>query len=83
LQKIKASTLAHFVGESSMSKLSLVFVEKKTWESWISVFDAWKQGELIGEDGKDPTIIPRLPQAHITKMNVAPTLGLRDSNLVS
>jgi hypothetical protein len=76
LQKIKVSILAHFVGESSMSKLPLVFVKKKTWESWISVFDAWEQGELIGEDGKDPTIIPRLPQAHITKMDVAPTLGL-------
>jgi hypothetical protein len=58
LQKIKASILAHFVDESSMSKLLLVFVEKKTWESWISVFDAWERGELIGEDGKDPTISP-------------------------
>jgi hypothetical protein len=82
LQKIKASILTHFVGESSMNKLPLVFVEKKTWESWILVFDAWDRGELIGEDGKDPTIIPRLPQAHITKMDVAPTLGLWDSDLV-
>jgi hypothetical protein len=82
LQKIKASILAHFIGESSMSKLPLVFVEKKTWESWISVFDAWEQGELIGEDGKDPTLIPRLPQAHIMKTDVASTLGLRDSDLV-
>jgi hypothetical protein len=65
-----------------MSKLPLVFVEKKTWESWISVFDAWERGELIGEDGKDPTIIPLLPRAHITKTDVAPTLGLRDSDLV-
>jgi hypothetical protein len=65
-----------------VSKLPLVFVEKKTWESWISVFDAWKQGELIGEDRKDPTLIPRLPRAHITKTDVAPTLGLRDSDLV-
>jgi hypothetical protein len=65
-----------------MNKLSLVFVEKKTWESWISVFDAWERGELIGEDGRDPTIIPRLPWAHITKIDVAPTLGLRDSDLV-
>jgi hypothetical protein len=65
-----------------MSKLPLVFVEKKTWESWISVFDAWERGKLIGEDGKDPTIIPRLPRAHITKIDVAPTLGLRDSDLV-
>jgi hypothetical protein len=23
-----------------MRKLPLVFVEKKTWESWISIFDA-------------------------------------------
>jgi hypothetical protein len=65
-----------------MSKLSLVFVEKKTWESWISVFDAWERGELIREDGKDPTLIPRLPRAHITNTDVAPTLGLRDSDLV-
>jgi hypothetical protein len=65
-----------------MSKLPLVFVEKKTWESWISVFDAWERGELIGEDGKDPALIPRLPRAHITKTDVAPTLGLRDSDLV-
>jgi hypothetical protein len=64
-----------------MSKLPLVFVEKK-WESWISVFNAWERGELIGEDGKDPTIIPRLPRAHITKIDVAPTLGLQDSDLV-
>jgi hypothetical protein len=56
VQKIKASILAHFIGESSMSKLPLV-VEKKTWESWISVFDAWERGELIGEDRKDPTLI--------------------------
>jgi hypothetical protein len=82
LQKIKASILAHFVGESSMSKLPLVFVEKKTWESWISIFDAWERGKLIGEDGKDPTIIPRLPRSHITKTDVAPTHGLRDSDLV-
>jgi hypothetical protein len=82
LQIIKASILAHFVGESSMNKLPLVFVEKKTWESWISVFDAWKRGELIGEDGKDPTIIPWLPWAHITKTDIAPTLSLRDSDLV-
>jgi hypothetical protein len=33
LQKIKASILSHFVGKSSMSKLLLVFMEKKTWES--------------------------------------------------
>jgi hypothetical protein len=65
-----------------MSKLPLVFVEKKTWEYWISVLDMWERGKLIGEDGKDSTIIPRLPRAHITKTNVAPTLGLRDSNLV-
>jgi hypothetical protein len=65
-----------------MSKLPLVFVEKKTWESWIFVFDVWERGELIGEDGKDPTLIPRLPQAHITKTDVAPTLGLRDSDHV-
>jgi hypothetical protein len=65
-----------------MNKLPLVFVEKKTWESWISVFYAWKQGELIGEDEKDPTIIPRLHRAHITKIDVAPMLGLRDSDLV-
>jgi hypothetical protein len=38
--------------------------------------------ELIGEDGKDPTIIPRLPRAYMTKIDVAPTLGLRDSDLV-
>jgi hypothetical protein len=65
-----------------MSKLPLVFVENKTWESWVFVFDAWERGELIGEDGKDPTIIPRLPRAHITKTDVTPTLGLRDSGLV-
>jgi hypothetical protein len=65
-----------------MSKLPLVFVEKKTWESWISGFDAWEQGELIGEDGKDPTLIPRLPRAHIKKTDVAPTLGFQDSDLV-
>jgi hypothetical protein len=38
------SILAHFVGESSMRKLPLVFVKKKTWESWISVFDTWERG---------------------------------------
>jgi hypothetical protein len=65
-----------------MRKLPLVFVEKKTWESWISVFDEWEQDEFIGEDGKDPTIIPRLPWAHITKTDVAPTLGLQDSDLI-
>jgi hypothetical protein len=65
-----------------MNKLPLVFVEKKTWESWIYVFNACERGELIGEDGKDSTIIPRLPRAHITKTDVASTLGLRDSNLV-
>jgi hypothetical protein len=65
-----------------MSKLSLVFVEKKTWDSWISVFDVWERGKLIGKDGKGPTIIPRLPQAHIIKTDVAPTLGLRDLDLV-
>jgi hypothetical protein len=65
-----------------MSKLPLVFVEKKIWESWISIFDAWKQGELIGEDKKDPTIIPQLPWAHITKTDVAPMLSLRDLDLV-
>jgi hypothetical protein len=65
-----------------MSKLSLVFVEKKTWESWISVFDAWERGKLIGEDGKDPAIIPWLPRAHIMKTDVAPALGLQDSDLV-
>jgi hypothetical protein len=43
-----------------MSKLPLVFIEKKTWESWISVFNTWERGELTGEDRKDPTIIPRL-----------------------
>jgi hypothetical protein len=64
-----------------MSKLPLVFVKKKTWESWISVFDAWERGKLIGEDGKDPTIIPQLHRAHITKTDVAPTLDLRDSDL--
>jgi hypothetical protein len=64
-----------------MNKLPLVFVEKKIWESWISIFDAWERGELIGDDGKDPTIISRLPRAHITKTDVAPTLGLRDSDL--
>lgn len=58
MQQIKGTILAHFIGENSMSKLPLVFVEKKTWESWISVFDAWERGELIGEDGKDPSIIP-------------------------
>jgi hypothetical protein len=82
LQKIKASILAQFVGESSMSKLSLVFIEKKTWESWISVFNALERGELLGEDRKDPTIIPRLPRAHIMKTDVAPMLGLQDSDLV-
>jgi hypothetical protein len=59
-----------------MSKLPLVFVEKKTWESWISVFNAWELGELIGEDRKDPTLIPRLLRAHITKTDVTPMLGL-------
>jgi hypothetical protein len=34
------------------------------------------------EDRKDPTIIPQLSHAHITKTDVAPTLGLRDSDLV-
>jgi hypothetical protein len=65
-----------------MRKLPLVFIEKKTWESWISVFDAWERGELIGEDRKDPTLIPRLSRAHITKTDVAPMLGLHDSDLV-
>jgi hypothetical protein len=58
-----------------MNKLPLVFVEKKTWESWISVFDAWERGELFGEDGKDPTLIPQLSRAHITKTDVAPGQG--------
>jgi hypothetical protein len=62
-----------------MRKLPLVFIEKKTWESWISVFNVWERGKFIGEDGKDPKIIPRLPRFHITKIDVAPTLDLRDS----
>jgi hypothetical protein len=37
-----------------MSKLPLVFVKKKTWESWISVFDAWERGELMGRTGRIP-----------------------------
>jgi hypothetical protein len=60
-----------------MSKLPPVFIE-----SWISAFDAWEQGKLIGEDGKDPSIIPPLPRAHITKTDITPMLGLQDSDLI-
>jgi hypothetical protein len=40
------------------------------------------EASSLGRTGKDPTIISRLPWAHITKTDVAPVLGLRDSDLV-
>lgn len=49
----------------------------------MEVFDAWDRGELIGEDGKSPGLILKAPRSHITKTDLTPTLGLRDSDLVA
>ncbi len=76
--------MAHFVGEKVASKLPLVFCKTdEAWNSWIEVFNAWEAGELIGEDGKEPSpLIKRVPLTDITKTDVVSTLGLRDSDLI-
>lgn len=60
--------MAHFVDEKVSSKLPLIFVKEKTWELWTEVFDAWENGELIGNDESIPnSIVNRKPLTHITK----------------
>ena len=83
MQRAKSEVLAHFVGDNSASKLPLIFVKDETWLAWEEVFDAWDNGELIREDGRDPGLIPRKPRFPITKTDLAPTLGLRDADLVT
>ena len=47
------------------------------------MFDAWKQGKLIMEDGKKPNrIIPKIPQRDITQNDIDRTIGLRDSEMI-
>jgi hypothetical protein len=72
---------AHFVEEKVSSKLPLVFCSDAAWRAWMEVFEAWEAGTLIGEDGSEPGVIPRLPRTHITKTDLVPTLGLWDCDL--
>lgn len=74
--------MAHFVDEKSSSKLPLVFSGDEAWNSWIEVFNAWEAGELLGDDGSEPGLVPRVPLTNITKTDLVPTLGLRDSDLI-
>ena len=47
------------------------------------MFDAWKQGKLIMEDGKKPDgVISKIPQRDITLNDVDRTIGLRDSEMM-
>jgi hypothetical protein len=48
----------------------------------LEVFDAWKQGKLIGEDWKRPANILKPPRLDITMNDVDRTIGLRDSELL-
>ena len=44
---------------------------------------AWKQGRLIGEDGRKPDEnIPKIPQQDITRHDVDCTIGLRDCDMM-
>ena len=50
---------------------------------WMEVFDAWKQGKLIMEDGKKPDgVIPKIPQRDIMQNNVDWTIGLHDCKMM-
>lgn len=74
--------MSHFVDEKSTSKLPLVFSGDDAWNAWLEVFSAWDDGELIGEDGSEPTdLVKRIPITSITKTDLVPTLGLRDCDL--
>ena len=47
------------------------------------MFDAWKQGKLIMEDGKKPNgVISKIPQRDITRNDVNRTISLRDCNMM-
>ena len=63
-------------------KLPLCFLEDATYEKWLEVFDAWKLGKLVGEDGKRPANIPKPPHLDITMNDVDWTIGLWDSELL-
>ena len=47
------------------------------------MFDAWKQGKLIMEDGKKPDgVIPKIPQQDIMRHDVDRTIGLHDCDMM-
>lgn len=83
MQRAKLEVLADFVRDNSLSKLPLIFVRDETRLAWEEVFDTLENGEFIGEDGRDPRLIPRKPRIPITKTDLAPILGLRDTDLVT
>ena len=75
-----------FFGKSASTttqKYPLCFLEDPTYERWMEVFDAWKQGKLIVEDSKKPDgVIPKIPQRDITQNDVDWTIGLRDFEML-
>jgi len=75
--------MVHFVDKKVSSKLPLIFVKEETFFAWIEeVFEAWENGELIGDDGTMlNSIVNRIPLTHIMKTSLMPTLSLRDSDL--
>ena len=82
MQVAKLKVMAHFVDEKVSSKLPLIFIKESTWVLWTEVFDAWENGELIGDDGTVPKLLlNRKPLTNITKTDLTPTLGLRDCDL--
>ena len=42
--------MAHFIEEKVSNKLPLVFSGEEAWQCWLEVFNAWEEGELIGDD---------------------------------
>jgi hypothetical protein len=72
------------LGKSSSTgtqKLSLCFLEDTMYSKWMEVFDAWELEKLIGEDGKKPENIPKVPRLDITIKDVVQIIGFRDSEL--
>jgi hypothetical protein len=55
---------------TSIHKLFFYYQEEKMYNKWVEVFAAWELGKLIGEDGRKPKKIPKVPYLDITMNDV-------------
>ena len=78
--------LSPFFGKSASSttqKYPLYFLDNPMYNTWMEVFVAWKQGRLIGEDGRKlDENSPKIPQRDIMCHDVDRTIGLHDCDMM-